>query len=392
MKPLNLPLSVALVLAASASMLPMASNAEPRELAKVKAQMAERVVALPAELMPFEGTDLFAKVNGYVQDIGVDRGSVVKKDQVIAKLIAPEMQSQVAEAESNLASSKSKLAEAVANVTIAKKNYEQLQEAAKTPGAIAELEVIRAKEAYMAAAALVEADRKAVDAAKAAADTEHTMDEYLNITAPYDGQIVRRNVHTGALVGPTMEPLVRIEQLNHLRLTVAVPEQEVGAIALGRKLDFKVSAYPGKTFSGTVSRLAGSNDVKTRSMPIELDVDNSDGQLAPGMYPEVQWPVTRASASLLVPPTAVVTTTERRFVVRVNADKKAEWVDVRQGAVYGDMVEVVGALKAGDSIVKRGTDEIRVGTPIEEKAADQPAAAPANTAPAAAPPPPPAKS
>lgn len=371
MRLLNVSTCISLIIGAGIASLPLSSQAEPLDTFKVKAQMVERVVPLPAELMPFEGTDLYAKVNGYVQDISVDRGSVVKKDQVIAKLIAPEMQTQVAEAESKLASTKSKLAEAEANMTIAKKNYEQLKEAAKTPGAIAELEVLRARESYVATNALVDAEKKAVDAAKAAAETTHAMDEYLSITAPFDGQIVRRNIHTGALVGPTMEPLVRVEQLNHLRLVVAVPEQEVGTITPGRALDFKVSAFPAKTFSGVVSRLAGSNDVKTRSMPIELDVDNASGELAPGMYPEVQWPVTRASAALLVPPTAVVTTTERRFVIRVSADGKAEWVDVRQGSTYGDLIEVIGALKPGDTIVARGTDEIRVGAPVEAKTADQ---------------------
>src|SRR6185295_4091714 len=98
-------------------------------------------------------------------------------------------------------------------------------------------------------------------------------------------------------------------------------------------------------------------------MPVELEVRNPDLRLGPGMYPEVQWPVRRPQPSLLLPPTAIVTTTERTFVIRVN-NGVAEWVNVSRGARVGDLVEVFGALKDGDLIVRRGTDEIREGARV----------------------------
>jgi multidrug efflux pump subunit AcrA (membrane-fusion protein) len=98
-------------------------------------------------------------------------------------------------------------------------------------------------------------------------------------------------------------------------------------------------------------------------MPVELDVQNNDGALAPGMYSSVLWPVTSARASLLVPATSVVTTTERMFVIR-NRNGHAEWVDVRKGPAVRDLVEVSGDLKPGDEIVERATDEIRDGAPL----------------------------
>ena len=104
-------------------------------------------------------------------------------------------------------------------------------------------------------------------------------------------------------------------------------------------------------------------DEKTRTMAVELDVRNPGLQLGAGMYPEVQWPVRRPQPSLLVPPTTVVTTTERTFVIRVK-DGAAEWVDVNRGARVGDLIEVFGALKDGDLIVRRGTDEIRQGAKV----------------------------
>lgn len=103
--------------------------------------------------------------------------------------------------------------------------------------------------------------------------------------------------------------------------------------------------------------------MKTRSMLVELDIANAKMMLAPGMFAEVQWPVSRAQPSLVVPTTAVVRTSERQFVVRVR-NGVAEWVDVRRGEVSGNVVEVFGDLQEGDVVVRRGTDEIRPGTKV----------------------------
>ena len=121
---------------------------------------------------------------------------------------------------------------------------------------------------------------------------------------------------------------------------------------------------PGRTFTARLARSAGSLDGRTRSMMVEADVVNRDGALAPGMFPDVRWPIVRAAAGLMVPATAVVTTTERTFVIRVVAGK-AEWVTVRKGPATGDQVEVAGALAVGDIVARRSTDEMRPGTAIK---------------------------
>ncbi len=99
-------------------------------------------------------------------------------------------------------------------------------------------------------------------------------------------------------------------------------------------------------------------------MPVELDVSNTDLRLAPGMYGQVQWPVRNPQASLWVPPTCIVLTNERQFVIRIK-DGIAEWINVTRGASAGDLVEVFGSLGAGDVIVRHGTDELRQGTRVE---------------------------
>jgi RND family efflux transporter MFP subunit len=144
---------------------------------------------------------------------------------------------------------------------------------------------------------------------------------------------------------------------------VAVPEALVGATVKGARVAFTVPAYPGETFYGVLNLLSHDLDEKTRSMAVEIDVRNPDLRLSPGMYPEVQWPIRRPQPSLLVPPTSIVTTTERTFVVRVN-NGVAQWVNVGRGARIGDLIEVFGPLKDGDTIVRRGTDEIREGSKV----------------------------
>jgi RND family efflux transporter MFP subunit len=204
-----------------------------------------------------------------------------------------------------------------------------------------------------------------IKAAQAQVQAVKDLQQYLTIKAPFAGIIIERNVHPGALVGPgsTAPPLLKLHQISRLRLVVAVPEALVGATVKGARVPFTVPAFPGETFYGVMSLTAHDLDEKTRSMAVELDVKNPDLRLSPGMYPEVQWPVRRPQPSLLVPPTSIVTTTERTFVIRVD-NGVAHWVNVSRGARVGDLIEVFGALKDGDTIVRRGTDEIREGSKV----------------------------
>jgi RND family efflux transporter MFP subunit len=236
---------------------------------------------------------------------------------------------------------------------------------------VAENDVIVAQKNVEAAQALVRSYESSIKAAQAQVQAVRDLEQYLQIKAPFAGIITERNVHPGALVGPGSgsTPLLRLHQLSRLRLVVAVPEALVGGIVKGARVAFAVPAYPGERFFGTVNLIAHDLDPKTRTMAVELDVRNPDLRLGAGMYPEVQWPVRRPQPSLLVPPTSIVTTTERTFVIRVKADGTAEWVNVSRGARVGDLVEVFGPLKDGDTIVRRGTDELRQGTKVKPQPA-----------------------
>jgi membrane fusion protein (multidrug efflux system) len=335
------------------------------ELTPVISKSISRTVELPAEIAPYLTVSLHAKVPGFVERVLVDRGSAVKPGDLLVELSAPEMDAQIAEAESKFQAAEADRLQSEAQLAAVQSTAEHLGEAAKTPGAVAGNDLILAQKQVEAAQALVNSRQRASAAAKSAGDALKTMQAYLKLTAPFEGVVTERLVHPGALVGPGADsPLLVIQQVSRLRVVVPLPEEDVGGIATGAAVPFHVPAYPERTYSGTIARIAHALDTKTRTMAVELDVANRDGSLAPGMYPTVKWPVRRARPAIFVPKTSVVTTTERTFVIR-NHSGRAEWVDVRKGDAEGDLVEVMGNLQPGDQVVRRATDEVREGATIQ---------------------------
>jgi membrane fusion protein, multidrug efflux system len=334
------------------------------DLVAVVAKPVSRTIDLPGEITPFLSVSLHAKVPGYVERVLVDRGSVVKEGDLLAELSAPEMQAQLAEAESRVQSVEAERLQAEAQLTASQSTYQRLAEAARTPGAVAGNDLVQAQKQVDAGLAVVNARQKAGIAAQEAVKALQAMMSYLEITAPFDGTVTERLVHPGALVGPPTNPtLLVIQQIARVRVVVPIPEEVVGGIVPGARVEFSVPAFPQKSFSGAIARIARVLDQKTRTMPVELDTWNRDGALAPGMYATVHWPVRSIGVVLFAPKSSVVTTTERKFVIR-NRNGHAEWVDVKTAATEGDLVEIIGNLKPGDMLVRRATDELREGAVI----------------------------
>jgi len=367
--------------------------AQTIELVPVVSKNVSRTIDLPGEFQPYLNVTLHSRVAGFVEKVLVDRGSTVKTGDILIELSAPEMSAQIAEAESKvqisesdrlqaearLASMQASLASLEATLASSQATYDRLKAASQTAGAVSGNEVDVALRLVESQRAGMEAQRGSIQAQRASIDALRSgktaaeaslravqdMKAYLRVTAPFDGVVTDRLVHPGALVGPGSNvALLVIQQISTLRLIVALPEENVGSIASGAKVAFRVPAYPNRMFSGTITRLSRVLDPKTRSMAVELDVANKDQALAPGMYPTVTWPVQNSQPALYVPKTSIVTTTERTFVVR-EKNGKAEWVDVRKGPAEGDLIQVIGPLRSGDRIIKRATDEMREGMTLQ---------------------------
>jgi len=355
--------------AASTASQPSATAPAPEvDVTRVVSQKLNTTVQLPAQLVPYEVVDVYPKVTGFVKWIKVDRGSRVKEGEQVAQLEAPELVSQRAEAESKFQSAESQLSAGQAKLASDQATYQRMSAAAKTPGVVALNDLEVAQKAVQADEANVSALEKSAQAAQAALRSVSQLEAYLSITAPFDGQVTTRYVHPGALIGPSggpgaMTPIVQIQTLNRHRLVVPVPEYEAAEIPEGIEVSFTVPSFPGRTFQAPIARISHSVDIKTRTMPVELDVRDPHAELQPGTFSEVSWPVRRAYSTLFVPTSVVGSDLERTFVIRVR-NNQTEWVDVKMGANFGKLIEVFGALTEGDEVAVRGTDQLRAGTAV----------------------------
>jgi RND family efflux transporter MFP subunit len=346
------------------------------EVTRVVAQKLNATLKLPGQLAAYEVVDVYPKVTGFVKWIKVDRGSRVKGGEQIAQLEAPELLAQRAQAQAMFQSAESQLTAAQAKMAADLATYQRMNAAAKTPGVVALNDLEVAQKAAQADEANVAALQKSAKAAQDALRSVSQLEAYLDLTAPFDGQVTTRYVHPGALVGPgsgpgAMTPIVQIQTLTRHRLVVPVPEYDAAGIPEGTEVSFTVPSFPGRVFQAPVARISRAVDVKTRTMPVELDVRDPRAELDPGTFCEVSWPVRRAYPTLFVPASAVANDLERTFVIRV-PNNRTEWVDVKTGGTTGNLIEVFGDLREGDQVALRGTDELRPDTQVKPRLAAAP--------------------
>ncbi|WP_213086886.1 efflux RND transporter periplasmic adaptor subunit [Chitinophaga agrisoli] len=314
----------------------------------------DNVLRLPGEIKPFQFADLYAKLNSYVKQVNVDLGSQVSTGQVLATLEAPEMNSQLLTAQSRLHTR-----EAIYQAS--KATYNRMLKTSKVPGTISpnDLEMAQAK---------MSADSAEWLAAKSAWQEVQQMINYLVIRAPFSGVISQRNVHPGAYVGPGGKggdlPMFRLEEQAKLRLSVAVPESYTDDLQAAGDVRFTVKSLPGDTFTAHVARVAGSLDTRLRTETLEMDINNKDKKLLPGMYAEAQLPLPGQKDVYVVPKSALVSNSEQVFVIKIDSNK-AKWVPVKRGNEYNGMVEVFGSLADNDVLVKNASDEIREGAALQ---------------------------
>jgi len=353
---------------AAASAAPAPSAPMTVSTVPVASRKLQTTISLPSQLTPYEQVDIYPKVTGFVQTVTVDRGSRVHRGQLLVKLTAPELLSQRSQAEAAVGAAQSQLATAQAKLASDNGTYLHMVAAAKTPGVLAENDVLVAGQTVSADKGLVDAANQNIAAAKEALSSFAQTESYLSITAPFDGVVTTRNLHPGALIGPASgaggaQPILQIVDDRRLRLAVPVPEAQVGEMRTGQLVSFTVPAFPGQTFKAPLERVSRQVDEKSRTMPVELDVKNPDGKLSPGSFTNVSWPLERGYPTLFVPATAVTSDQQHTFVIRVRYGK-AEWVTVQTGQTLNGEIEVFGELTAGDEVVKTASDAIHSGDSV----------------------------
>jgi membrane fusion protein, multidrug efflux system len=333
---------------------PVAAAAAPVsrfQIAAISKAGVPTVEKLPGRLAAFEEVSIFPKVNGYVKQVFVDIGSKVAAGALLMELEAPELQQAVLQA-------KGRYARAVADYSVDREHLARLTEAAKTAGAVSPLDLssLRSK---------VEADSAVSNAERANWEMQQTMLSYLKVTAPFAGVITERNVHPGALVSVASHerPMLELKEEDHLRLQVDVPEEIAAQLRPRDSVTFLLSAFPGRRMTGYLERRSNNISPDIRTERTEADVDNRRGELSPGMYADVLLYTRGSSTAFSVPAGAVVTSTERKYVLAVR-DGHAVMVDVVTGNLANGRLEIYGPLKTGEEVISNATPEIQDGTKV----------------------------
>ncbi|WP_106531066.1 efflux RND transporter periplasmic adaptor subunit [Chitinophaga niastensis] len=329
------------------------TNGRQYTFAKVVQRPLAGSIRLPGVLAAFQKVSIYPRINGFVKSILVDRGTKVKKGQVLLVLEAPEVAQQYYAAQS-------KYIQAAAMFASSKDNYERTLATSETPGTISAHDLELSKARMLADSALMNSEQANFRA-------QEVNRSYLTVTAPFDGVITERNIHPGALVGPDTKvddkPMLMLEQEDQLRLVLQIPEMYSAQLMKQSVVNFEVNAIPGQQFQGNISRQAGTLNEKYRSEAVEIDVQNAAHVLKSGMYTEVSLPLNGSARALVVPSTAIVMSTEKKYVIVIK-DHHTKWIDIEEGNHHNDSTEVFGSLEANDQVIANATDEIKEGANI----------------------------
>jgi RND family efflux transporter MFP subunit len=304
-------------------------------------------IILPGNVQPYITSPIYSRTNGYLKKWYFDIGAHVKQGDLLAVIETPEVDQQLQQARSNLQTAEANLDLA----SITKTRYQGLLKA----HAVSQQDVDNAVGSYNANKAIVEADQAAVDQYSALVSFE-------KIYAPFDGVITARNTDIGDLINSgsnsaAKTDLFHIAQPGVLRVYVNVPEEYSQGIKVGMTGILALAEFPGREFQGKVVRTADAINVTTRTLLIEVDVDNPSGTLLTGSYAEVHLAVPTQASTFLIPVDTLLFRTEG-LRVGVVKDGKVLLTPVTPGHDFGDQIEIVSGLKEHDQVIVNPPDSI----------------------------------
>src|ERR1700692_1340391 len=311
-------------------------------------------LVLPGNVQPFITSPIYARTNGYLKKWYFDIGAHVKAGQLLAVIETPEVDQQLQQARSNLLTAQANLELA----SITKTRYQGLLKS----NAVAQQDVDNAVGTFNANKAIVEADKAAVEQYSALVSFE-------KVYAPFDGVITARNTDIGDLINSgsssnVKTDLFHIAQPGKLRAYVNVPEEYSQGIKSGMTAELSLAEFPGRKFQGQLVRTASAINMTTRTLLIEVDVDNHTGTLLTGSYAEVHLKLPGPTSTYIIPANTLLFRTEG-LRVGVVKDGKVVLTRVTPGHDFGNDIEVVSGLKANDQIIVNPPDSIVSGQQVQ---------------------------
>jgi RND family efflux transporter MFP subunit len=328
--------------------LPAVSVVSPKQTAP-----SDEII-LPGNVQPYISSPIYARTNGYLKKWYFDIGAHVKQGELLAVIETPEVDQQLQQARSNLLTAQANLE--LASVT--KNRYQGLLKS----NAVSQQDVDNAVGSYNANKSIVEADKAAVEQYSALVSFE-------KVYAPFDGVITARNTDIGDLInsGSTSNvktDLFHIAQPGKLRVYVNVPEEYSRGITVGMTADLSLAEFPDRKFQGKVVRTADAINVTTRTLQVEIDVNNPTGTLLTGSYAEVHLAIPTQAATLLLPVNTLIFRSEG-LRVGVVKDGKVVLTAVTPGHDFGNEIEIVSGLKANDQVIINPPDSIVSGQAVQ---------------------------
>jgi RND family efflux transporter MFP subunit len=354
-------------------------RALPRvEVIEVARSSDKSAIELPGNIQAITEAPILARADGYIQRRMADIGDQVSAGQPLAEIEAPEMDEQIRQANAALQQARSAVDQALANFERGKADEDLARVTAERWSALAGKGVVsrhendRYQAEHRALVAARQALEKAVAVQKsnvAAAEANlarlDKIQSYRLVRAPFDGVITLRNVDVGALVNSGNTLLFRIAQIGTLRTYVNVPQSNASAVRVGQAAMLSVSNLPGRRFAGTVARTASALDSASRTLLVEVHVQNPDRALLPGMFARVDLASGSSNVPLRIPSDALIARGEGTKVAVVRADHTVHLQKIEVGRDYGDRLEVIGGLRAGDIIIPNPTDVVREGLQVQ---------------------------
>ena len=335
-------------------------------VATVKAGDGIVPVSLPATTTAYQAVDMFARASGYIEKREVDIGDHVKQGQLLAKIAVPELDDQILQAEATLGQLKAALQQAQANLDLARVTW-QRDDPLVTKGWITkqqgtiDVQTLKAQEAAVGVAqANVNAEQQQLRVLR-------QQQAYQQVVAPFDGVITQRNIDVGSLVQADSTSgtfMFSIIQGNVIRTQVFVPQDQAFGLAPGVKAILQVPEIPGRTFPGTVTRIADALQPGTRTLLTEIDIPNADGALTPGTYGTVELQIPRKTPSFSVPADAIIFNADG-LQVAVAENGVAHIRKISVARDLGKEVEVRDGVKQGDLVILNPPVELVEGSKVQ---------------------------
>lgn len=313
----------------------------------------QSALMLPGDIQAFQETNIYARTSGYLGQWFFDIGAHVYKGDLLARIDAPEVDAQLAQAQADAAT-------ATANYQIARVTAARWQEMLKS-NAVSQ----QSSEENVSS---MKAKQAMLSAAQANADRLQQLQSFENVYAPFDGVLTVRNVDVGALIdagnGSAPAALFHLAEIDRVRVFINVPQDDAASVAIGGKASLTLPQYPGRRFEGTVTRTSGAIDPVSRTLRVEVDLANPDGALLPGAFAQVSLSLDSAKGLMSLPANALLFRPSGVEVGIVDAKSRVQLVPVTLGRDFGTRVEIRTGLHGDEKVILNPGDAISTGQPV----------------------------